>query len=71
MTVDTARTDIANFKTRRSMSTRWTKENQSANVLEEIDDENVVINELKGDLDCHKNLGEFHTRSALGLDASK
>ena len=71
-TAVTANTDAAKmFKVRRIMVTFWIKENQLANVLEEPDNENVVINELKSALHCHKNLGESHARGALGSKVIK
>ena len=33
--------------------------------MEEPDDDIIIINALKGVLDCYKNLGEFHYRVVL------
>ena len=62
----TTSTDIAKIlKARRIIATRCTKENKLANMLEEPYDDNVIVNASKGDLDCYKNLGEFHSHGLL------
>ena len=66
MTTCTINTDITKIlKVCRSIANFWIEENQLANVLEVLDDDNVVTNKLKYALDCCKNLGESHARGVL------
>ena len=68
MTVGTTNIDISKIvKARGNMATRWIKENDLANALEEPADDIVIINALKKVLDTNKNLGELHDCVVLRL----
>ena len=66
MTTGVTNTNISKMlKVRRSTATRCIKENQLAYVLEEPEDDDNIINELKDSLYYYKNLRELNARGVI------
>ena len=70
ITLGTTNIDVSNIlDVHRNMVTRWIKENELGNVLEEPSSDSVIINNLKND--SYKKMDELCTHGVLDSKVSK